>query len=109
MASLHVKSLFTNILLEETIDNIINDFYLTTDQVIIFKRKNLNIFLLLQHMIFFSFLTENTTLKLMVLLWDPLWGQHLLFCVLLRKNGFQNALQNFYRISITKNMLITFL
>ena len=92
MASLDVESLFTNIPLEETIDNIINDLFLRTDKV----HKNLLLlnFLLLQHMNHpFLFLMENITLKLMVLLWDPHWVQHLLmpFCIILRKNGFQNA------------------
>ena len=32
MASLDVESLFTNILLEEAIDNIVNDLFLTTDK-----------------------------------------------------------------------------
>ena len=70
MASLDVESPFTNILLEETIDNIIIDLFLTTDKFHNFERKELKKhFLLLQHM-------ENITLKLMVLLWDPLWAQH---------------------------------
>ena len=39
MASLDVESLFTNISLEETIDNIINDLFLTTDKVHNFERE----------------------------------------------------------------------
>ena len=41
MASLDVDSLFTNIPLEETIDNIINDLFLTTDKVHNFEREEL--------------------------------------------------------------------
>ena len=41
MASLDVESLFTNIPLEETIDNIINDLFLTTDKVHNFEREEL--------------------------------------------------------------------
>ena len=41
MVSLDVESLFTNIPLEETIDNIINDLFLTTDQVHNFEREEL--------------------------------------------------------------------
>ena len=91
MASLDVESLFTNITLEETIDNIINDLFLTTDKFIILKGKNLNDVLLLQHMNLFLFLIENVTLKLMVLLWDPFWAQHFLMflCVILRKMAFR--------------------
>ena len=41
MASLGVEILFTNIPLEETIDNIINDLFLTTDKVHNFEREEL--------------------------------------------------------------------
>ena len=41
MARLDVESLFTNIPLEETIDNIINDLFLTTDKVHNFEREEL--------------------------------------------------------------------
>ena len=41
MASLDVDSLFTNISLEETIDKIINDLFLTTDKVHNFEREEL--------------------------------------------------------------------
>ena len=41
MASLDVEILFTNIPLEETIDNIINDLFLTTDKVYNFEREEL--------------------------------------------------------------------
>ena len=41
MASLDVESLFTNIPLEETIDNIINDLFLTTDKVHNFETEEL--------------------------------------------------------------------
>ena len=41
MVSLDFGSLFTNIPLEETIDNIINDLYLTTDKVHNFEREEL--------------------------------------------------------------------
>ena len=41
MAGLDVESLFTNIPLEETIDNIINDLFLTTDKVHNFEREEL--------------------------------------------------------------------
>ena len=41
MASLDVESLFTNIPLEETIDNIINDLLLTTDKVHNFEKEEL--------------------------------------------------------------------
>ena len=40
-ASLDVESLFNNIPLEETIDNIINDLFLTTDKVHNFEREEL--------------------------------------------------------------------
>ena len=38
MASFDVESLFTNILLEETIKDLINDLFLMTDKVHIFER-----------------------------------------------------------------------
>ena len=41
MASLDVESLLTNIPLEETIDNIINNLFLTTDKVHNFEREEL--------------------------------------------------------------------
>ena len=41
MASLDVESLFTNIPLEETIDNIINDLYLSTEKVQNFEKREL--------------------------------------------------------------------
>ena len=41
MASLDVESLFTNIPLEETIDNIINDLYLSTEKVHNFEKHKL--------------------------------------------------------------------
>ena len=97
MVSLDIESLFTNIPLEETnipleetIDNIINDLFLKTDKVHNFEWEK-SFFSI---SILYLFLMENITLKLMVLLWDPLWAQHLsmLFCVTLRQNGFQNAL-----------------
>ena len=111
MASLDVESLFTNIPLEETIDNIINYLFLTTDKVHNFEREELKkLLFFLQHINPFLFLMDNITLKLMALLWDPLWVQHLLmlFCVISKKSGFQNALQNFYQM-FTKDMLMTFL
>ena len=41
MVSLDVESLFTNIPLEETIDNIINDLYLSTEKVLNFEKHEL--------------------------------------------------------------------
>ena len=41
MASLDVESLFTNIPLEETIDNITNDLFSTTDKVHNFEKEEL--------------------------------------------------------------------
>ena len=41
IASLDVESLFTNIPLEETIDNIINNLFLTTDKIHNFEREEL--------------------------------------------------------------------
>ena len=41
VASLDVESLFTNISLEETIDNIINDLFWTTDKVHNFEKEEL--------------------------------------------------------------------
>ena len=41
MASLDVESLFTNIPLEGTIDNIINDLYLSTENVHTFEKHEL--------------------------------------------------------------------
>ena len=45
MAGLNVESLFTNISLEETIDNIINDLFLATDKVHNFEREELKLLL----------------------------------------------------------------
>ena len=42
MASLNIEILFTNIQLEETIDNIINDLFLTTDKVHDSEQEQLN-------------------------------------------------------------------
>ena len=39
MASLDVESLFTNISLEETLDNIVDNLFLTTDKVHNFERE----------------------------------------------------------------------
>ena len=47
MASLDVESLFTNIPLEETIDNIINDLYLSTEKVHNFEKHELKQLLML--------------------------------------------------------------
>ena len=41
MASLDVQSLFTNIPLEDTIDNIVNDLFLTTDKAHNFEREKI--------------------------------------------------------------------
>ena len=41
MASSDTESLFTNIILEETIDNIINDLFRTTDKVQHFEKEEL--------------------------------------------------------------------
>ena len=73
MASLDIESQFTNIPLEETIDNIINDLFLTTDKVHKFKREELKQLLTFTTYESFLFLMENITLKLMVFPWDPLW------------------------------------
>ena len=62
MASLDVESLFTNIPLEEGIENRMIYFWKLT-KFIILKRKNLKNFLLLQHMNLFHFFMENITLK----------------------------------------------
>ena len=66
MASLDIESQFTNIPLEETIDNIINDLFLTTDKVHKFKREELKQLLTFTTYESFLFLMENVTLKLMV-------------------------------------------
>ena len=66
MASLDIESQFTNIPLEETIDNIINDLFLTTDKVHKFKREELKQLLSFTTYESFLFLMENVTLKLMV-------------------------------------------
>ena len=66
MASLDIESQFTNIPLEETIDNIINDLFLTTDKVHKFKREKLKQLFTFTTYESFLFLMENITLKLMV-------------------------------------------
>ena len=68
MASLDVESLFTNIPLDKTSDNMINDLFLATDEVHNYEReeKNLNNFLLLQYTNHLSFLMENIALRLMI-------------------------------------------
>ena len=68
MASLDVESLFTNIPLDKTSDNMINDLFLATDEVHNYEReeKNLNNFLLLQYINHLSFLMENIALRLMI-------------------------------------------
>ena len=66
MASLDIESQFTNIPLEETIDNIINDLFSTTDKVHKFKREELKQLLTFTTYESFLFLMENITLKLMV-------------------------------------------
>ena len=72
--------------------------------------KNLNNFLLLQHINpFFIFDGEYYTQSDVAAMEFPL-GLKLAnaFCVILRKNEFQNARQNFYRM-FTKGMLMKFL
>ena len=64
MASLDVESLFTNIPLEETIDNIINNLFLTTDKVHKFESEELKQLLTFGAYESFFFLMENITLKL---------------------------------------------
>ena len=87
MASLVVESLFTNIPLEETIDNIINDLFLTTDKVHDFEREELK-----QHLIFaayesfFIFNGEYYTQIDDVAMESPLGPT--LFCVISNKNDF---------------------
>ena len=70
MASLGVDSLFTNIPLEETIDNIINDLILTTDKAHNFEREELKQLLTFPAYESFLIFMENSTFKLMVLLRD---------------------------------------
>ena len=94
MASLDVESLFTNIPLEETIDNMINDLFLTTDKVHNCEREELKQLLTFADYESFFIFDGEYYIKLMVLLCDPHWTQHLLmlFCVISRKSGFHNAL-----------------
>ena len=62
MASLDVESLFTNIPLEETIDNIINDFFLTTGKIHNFEREELKqLFTFAAYEYFFIFDGECST------------------------------------------------
>ena len=70
MASLDVESLFTNISLDETIESKMI-YFRQLIKFIILKGKNLNNYLMLQHLNHFSLLTE-ITLKLMILLWELL-------------------------------------
>ena len=94
MASLNVESLFFNIPLEETIDNIIKDLFLTTDKIHNFEREELKQLTFAAYEYFFIFDGEYYTQIDGLLLWDPYWAQDLLmpFCVILRKSCFQNAL-----------------
>ena len=94
MASLDVESLFTNIPLEETIDNIINDSFLTTDKVHNIEKEELKQLLTFAaYESSFIFDGEYYTQTDGVTMGSP-WAQHLLmlFCVISRKSGFQNAL-----------------
>ena len=62
MASLNVESLFANIPLEETIDNIINYLFLTTDKVHNFEKEEFKQLLTLAaHESFFIFDGEYYT------------------------------------------------
>ena len=84
MASLDVQSLFANTPLEEAIDNIVNDLFLTTDKVHNFQKEQLKQLLTFAaYESFFIFDGEYYT-QMMVLLWDPPWVQHLVmfFCVI---------------------------
>ena len=92
IARLDVGNLFTNVPLEETIYNTMIYFWQQM-KFIILKGKNLNNFLLLQHMdSFFIFDGEYYTQIDGVAMGSPL-GQTVAntFCVISRKNGFQNA------------------
>ena len=110
MASLDVESLFTNIPLEETIDNISNDLFLTTDKVHNFEREELKQLLTFAaYESFFIFDGEYYTQIDDVAMGSPL-GPTLAnaFLCHFEKSGFQNALQKFYQM-FTKGMLMTFL
>ena len=62
MASLDDESLFTNIPLEETIDTIVTDLFLTTDKVFYFEMEKLKCFLTFAaYESFFIFDRENYT------------------------------------------------
>ena len=110
MASLDVESQFTNIPLEETIDNIINDLFLTTDKVHNFEREELKKLLTFAaYESFFIFDGEYYTQIDGVAMGSPL-GPTLAnaFLCHFEKSGFQNALQNFYQV-FTRDTLMTFL
>ena len=94
MAGLDVDSLFTNIPLEETIDNIINGLFLTTDKIHNFEREELKqLFTFVAYESFFIFDVEYYSQIDGVALGSPL-GPTLAnaFYVISRKSGFQNAL-----------------
>ena len=94
MTSLDVDSLFTNIPLEETIDNIINDLFLTTDKIHNIEREELKqLFTFAAYESFFIFDVEYYSQIDGVALGSPL-GPTLAnaFYVISRKSGFQNAL-----------------
>ena len=55
MASLDIESLFTNIRLEETIDNIVNDLYLSIEKVQNFEKHELKQLLMFAAFVSFLF------------------------------------------------------
>ena len=93
MASLDVESLFTNIPLEETIDNIIKDLFLATDEVHNFEKEKLKQLLTFAaYESIFLFDGEYYAQINGVAMRSP-WGPTLdnAFFVISRKKGFQNA------------------
>ena len=94
MANLDIVSLFINILLEETIDNISSDLFFTADKVHNFKREELKQLLTFAaYESFFISDGEYYTQIDCVAMGFPL-GPTLAnpFCVISRTNDFQNVL-----------------
>ena len=112
MASLDIENLFTNIPLNEVIDICIDDLFCDTNTIQNLDRNDMRELLnLAAYESFFIFdqvmYRQN---KLIVLQWVPHWVRfsQMHFYVILKNNGFQNALLIFCPKSL-RDMLMIFL
>ena len=107
MVSLGVDSIFTNVLLEKTIDICTNTLFENIEKVEDLSKRKFKEFLSLGKKYPILFLTESSTSKLMELLWDHFHVQHwlMLFLHPLKRIGY-TILHMALNLLTTSSMLI---